>query len=442
MKARTGHVLVAVTLLAGLTSLTAPSSAANAVTFGAPFTLGSAMPYEMVEPAIAAHPASPNVLYVMSTIPSGTGVANKIWRLNVASWSPTTVAATDFDVIPGSVDVDIAVGPDTDTDPATATVYAAPNKNLVKEYPVDGTGAQAGTASSTSLLTPVIGFMDRQWLAAGTNGTVHANWQGDLLNPREYYAAVTKTGGSYPASVTGELVTNVQRANSGPVAVNGTHAFIAYPAPGTINVARRELASPAPVWTSAVGGIATTNEFFPVVGVAGNKVYVTWSDGLDVYFAASYNNGLTFGQPQRVAEEPTERVSTFPTLVVAPSGAVAVAYYEGDGNPNVAAKDQPASTAWHVKVAVNTDPLGGGTWDVSTVNPTPVHHGSISAIPLFSPACTSDTQPNSNQLAELFEITRTADGHLALAYPTDAPGAPECDVILTVSIQTGGTLLV
>jgi hypothetical protein len=190
------------------------------------------------------------------------------------------------------------------------------------------------------------------------------------------------------------------------------------------------------------------NMLFPVVDVdrAGN-VYVAWSDGFKVEYAASTDGGKHFTKPYQVnhgnrglakgtgAERPDPGQSDlFPWIAAGANGLLDVVWYHGEGGAkgsNLAYRDPgDKNTRWTVGFAQLGRAQTAHPSELTYSNAiTPVvHRGDIcqngtfcSLVPVpGAPASTGD-----RSLLDFFEVAIDREGraNVALADNADAPGA-------------------
>ena len=180
------------------------------------------------------------------------------------------------------------------------------------------------------------------------------------------------------------------------------------------------------------------NNFFPSLAVdpTSGKLYATWSDGKDVSFATSSDQGVTWSSPPTVVNIEPANTAIFP-WVAAYNGKVDVVYYAT--TPSVSSNGGligDSSTVWKVYLAQTTD--NGATFTQSLVSNSPNHVGPVSTLGILSP-------PGTRNLLDLFQvaidpitgragvvytddtITKDPSGNplpqVVLAYETDPPAS-------------------
>ncbi|MFN2538970.1 MAG: sialidase family protein, partial [Mycobacteriales bacterium] len=195
------------------------------------------------------------------------------------------------------------------------------------------------------------------------------------------------------------------------------------------------------------------NMLFPVVDVdkAGN-VYVVWSDGFKVEYAASSDGGKTFSAPYQVnrdnrglvqgtgAEKPDPGKSDlFPWLAAGADGYLDLVWYHGQGGAptsNLAYRDPgDKNTSWTVAFAQlgNAHRSVGGKTSPTVLNyseaVTPVvHTGDICQNGTFCslvPVPGAPFSTGDRSLLDFFEVAIDKQGraNIALADNVDSPGA-------------------
>lgn len=195
------------------------------------------------------------------------------------------------------------------------------------------------------------------------------------------------------------------------------------------------------------------NLLFPVVDVdkAGN-VYVVWSDGFKVEYAASTDGGTTFSKPFQVntdnrglvpatgAEKPDPGKSDlFPWLAAGADGYLDVVWYHGEGGSptsNLAYRDPgDAKTSWTVAFSQlgNAHRATGGKTTPTVLNYSeavtpPVHTGDICQNGTFCslvPVPGAPFSTGDRSLLDFFEVAIDKQGraNIALADNAAAPGS-------------------
>ena len=144
---------------------------------------------------------------------------------------------------------------------------------------------------------------------------------------------------------------------------------------------------------------------FPSLAVdpANGDLAAVWSDGHQVFFAASTDQGSTWTTAAAVNIAPAT-TAIFP-WVAARNGKIDVVYY----GTNASSKDDP-SASWNVYLAQTLD--GGASFAQSLVNRKTNHVGVI---------CTNGTgcAPGTRNLLDLFEVAINAAGKSAIVYTDD-----------------------
>lgn len=162
-------------------------------------------------------------------------------------------------------------------------------------------------------------------------------------------------------------------------------------------------------WTANIAFTAApgTNlaNIFPALTVdpTNGNIYAAWSDGQNVYFAGSTDQGNHWTTPVIVNAAPAVITAVLP-WVAAYNGTVGVVYYGTSSASNL-----DASAYWHVYFAQ----LNGGTFTQTQVNGAPNHHGVI---------CTGGIGcgPGTRNLLDLFEVAiNPTNGKTAIIYTDD-----------------------
>jgi hypothetical protein len=161
---------------------------------------------------------------------------------------------------------------------------------------------------------------------------------------------------------------------------------------------------------------------FPVLAVdpTNGKLYAVWSDGHQVYFAGSSDQGMHWTAPVVVNTSPAT-TAIFP-WIAAYSGTVDVVYY----GTTASSKDD-ASAVWNTYLAQTMN--DGASFTQNKVSNTSNHTGVI---------CTQGIgcAPGTRNLLDLFEVSiNPQNGKAAVIYTddtltTDADGHPLPQIVL------------
>jgi len=161
---------------------------------------------------------------------------------------------------------------------------------------------------------------------------------------------------------------------------------------------------------------------FPSLAVdpTNGNLYAVWSDGQQIYFSASSDQGSHWTAPVFVNASPAD-TALFP-WIAAYNGTVDVVYY----GTSAASKDDE-NAVWNVYLAQSAD--GGANFSQSLVSHTPNHVGVI---------CTQGTgcQGGTRNLLDLFEVAINPQNGLAgIIYTddtltTDSNGNPLPQIVL------------
>lgn len=236
----------------------------------------------------------------------------------------------------------------------------------------------------------------------------HLNQTGNLVIDRENRAgAVANRAGTVPFWAYQAFVSN-SKAGVGHGIGNdgvGNEIFIAVSNDGGYTWIDE------PVGCSSRIGRADDglNNEFPVAAVAPDAtVWVTWSDGIDVYAARSMNHGRSWTCEGPVSATTHARGAAFEPWITATRAGVDVVYY---ATPNVRAGSQTVTYVYFAQ-------LVHGRWTIP-VRVAPVHAGSV---------CQSGASCTSNrQLLDDFGVDTDPNGwaHIAFTADADANGAPK-----------------
>ncbi|MDP9183843.1 MAG: hypothetical protein M3P04_13845 [Actinomycetota bacterium] len=211
------------------------------------------------------------------------------------------------------------------------------------------------------------------------------------------------------------------------------------------------------------------NMLFPVVGVdKAGIVYVVWSDGFKVEYAASNDGGKHFTKPRQVnhgnrglvkgtgANKPDAAKSDlFPWIAAGASGLLDVVWYHGEGgarDSNLAYRDPgDKNTKWTVAFAQIGKAASKKPRELSYSEAvTPItHRGDICQNGTFCglvPVPGAPFSKGDRSLLDFFEVAIDKDGraNIALADNADAPGALQTAYIRQTSgysLTTGKKLV-
>jgi hypothetical protein len=428
-------------VLAALTSL-APTvlGPAAAIAFGAPATLPLSQGFG--EPNIAIAPDGG--IYVAA--PSSSTPLTGVWR----SLDGGASFSRAHDTLGSGGDSDVAVD-------AGGTVYAS---DLLNDVPVSVSTDRGASFDYVTLSAPN-DDNDRQWLAAGSAGTVWSSWK-DLSFGlgRERVATSHDAGITWSASsIAGSDVAQAGKI----VAANDTHLLIpmwtnreglrvaqSFDGGATWQSTRAATLGVTSVASQPILQLDTL--LFPVLAVdADGTIYFAWSEavtasapaaqvsilGAQVHLTWSADGGATWHDPLILS--PPDEYAVFPAIAADAPGHVLVAWYEGVPPAGVVlTPDVAAGTQWFVKVASTPNALAP-TPSWSSVRATGViHTGPVctigsACIPLANPVAFD------RRLLDFFGVAEKADGNVAIAFTTtETPnGAPTLQVV----VQTGGPRL-
>jgi hypothetical protein len=179
-------------------------------------------------------------------------------------------------------------------------------------------------------------------------------------------------------------------------------------------------------WTASLvyqiaPGLSFAN-IFPALAVdpTNGKLYTAFSDGKQVFFSSSNDQGVHWSSAVAVSAAPAT-TAIFP-WVAAYNGTVDVVYYA----TSAASKDDP-NAIWNVYMAQTTN--DGASFTQSQVSNSPNHFGEV---------CTegSACDPSSRTLLDLFEVSiNPQNGRAAIIYTddtktTDPDGNPLPQIVL------------
>lgn len=144
---------------------------------------------------------------------------------------------------------------------------------------------------------------------------------------------------------------------------------------------------------------------FPALAVdpASGRLAAAWSDGHQVFFSTSSDQGATWSAPVTINTAPAA-TAVFP-WVASRNGKIDVVYYA----TTASSKDDPTAV-WNVYLAQSLD--GGGSFTQNLVSAQPNHIGVI---------CTNGTgcAPGTRNLLDLFEVATSSTGKAAVIYTDD-----------------------
>lgn len=210
-----------------------------------------------------------------------------------------------------------------------------------------------------------VDFHDKGWVAAGRTGTIHVMWLA-LLAPGNMYFRSTDGGQTFPAQDMEVLASTIESSGQGSFVDVGTN-YEVYATWGSGGIQLRRSFNDGVDWDAARvvlepnqanmpglsprdrrGGFPTfatdRNPFSPFA----DALYYVWQDecttawsnecpdraGAAVYFASSFNNGNSFGEPIRISTPSfgdEDDYEIFPVVSVSPGGVIDVSWMDTEG---------------------------------------------------------------------------------------------------------------
>lgn len=317
----------------------------------------------------------------------------------------------------GGGDIDLAVG---FRDPADCNNPNPPKlaySSLVAANISTGNSLDKGVTFNLNPLGNVTGGPpgdDRQWQEFRGEETVYLLYR--TLVPAIAQVQRSNDGGfTYgPTSVVGTIgqvgSVDVHQA-SGTVYASGSTGTVCS---GTPTEDEEDLGLPPSRWScniAATDPAGVSNIFFVVKvaddGTENGTVYVTYSNGTDIFLAHSRDKGVSWSSPVRVSNGSDTRTSLFPWLETGPTpGSVGVVWF-GSSNPT-----NSDEADWEVFYAVSFD----ADSDTPTFRQVKagdhfIHGSNIS---------TGGTLGNANRnLIDYFQIGFDPQGAAVIAYTDD-----------------------
>lgn len=273
----------------------------------------------------------------------------------VELWSAAPGAAlASVGMIPpvlGGLDVDLAVGSSGSL--YDATLYSQTPNAPTGSYGI-GTGAcpagsvPADPAACYGVQKVDISHTDRPWIAADGPSTVYLSYHDGSQSEQIDVAKSTDAGHTWAKPAEAIVPALRNQANfynfAGNLVVDPRdhtvyQIFVAGPVPGkgqnqdynTVYMAISrdggQTFADSLVYQAPAG--ARLDNLWPVATVdAGGNVYAGWSDGHDVWIAASSDQGVTWAAPFRVSQDGAAlQTSVEPWLAAGAPGDVGVAWY-------------------------------------------------------------------------------------------------------------------
>ena len=333
---------------------------------------------------------------------------NPIYRGQPDQFSPDEAVEVGAD---GGGDVDLAVGFD-DTD------EGAPPKLAFTSLKIANLSAARSEDRGATFLKNTLGSAtggvpvdDRQWLEFYGKDKVYMLYR--TFQPAVTQIQRSEDGGlTYGPAVTAGTIGQVGSIDvdqyDGTVYVSGSNGVVATgipPAPGLMPV----------TFTNRQVATNAANLFF-VVKVADDKlpdgthlgtVYVTYSNGRDVFIKYSRDKGATWSQAIRVSDGPETRTSLLPWIETGPlPGSVGVVWYGTDAAAN------GDDARWKVFFAQSTNALSASPVFRQVQASDHVVHGANISL--------GGTLGNANRnLLDYFQIAFDPTGAAVIAYTDD-----------------------
>jgi hypothetical protein len=329
----------------------------------------------------------------------------------------------------GGLDVDLAVG-------STGTLYDATLYSQTPNAPTGSYGIGTGACPAGSLPDPTacygvqkvdISHTDRPWIAADGPSTVYLSYHDGSQSEQIDVTKSTDAGRTWGKPAEAIVPALRHQANfynfAGNLVVDPRdhtiyQIFVAGPTPGKgqnqdyntvyMAVSRDGGQTFADYLVYQAPAGARLDNLWPAATVdASGGVYAGWSDGHDVWIAASTDHGATWAAPFRVSQDgPALQSSVEPWLAAGGTGDVGVAWY---GSP--AADNMSATATWQVYFAQ----VRGATSAAPTISQTVVSDHTISTGPLCTEgdACPAGTRTLYDDLGVALD---PATGLAAVAY--------------------------
>jgi hypothetical protein len=327
----------------------------------------------------------------------------------------------------GGGDEDIAIG-------ATGNVY------ITSLWLGSATQSKSTDGGNTWVVNPLstdIPAADRQWIAAYGNNVVYLTWKqlgADLNGTTSIWVAKSFDGGvTFPqlVNVTTPEVGDVQPGDQGNIVVDPTTGYVytSFLGENDVNTLYQARSIDGGLsWTikkvySAASGSLVN--IFPITAVdsVGN-VYVTFSDGHNIFLTASSDHGANWTTPVRVSNGPDAKTSLAAWIEGGTAGRVNIMWWGTSASDN----NDPTAN-WKVIMAQSQNALANVPTFTQKALSGVMHTGAICTNGL---GCASGTR----NLAEYFAHTTYLDGNAVVVYPDDKNNA---NPMTTFVRQTGGS---
>ena len=332
----------------------------------------------------------------------------------------------------GGGDEDIAVSP-------SGVLYAS---SLWLGSATQSTSFDGGNVWVSNPVSSDFPIVDRQWIAAHGNNELYLTTKqlGALLSGTEtlFVAKSFDNGATFPQLT--PITTpeqGVQPGDQGNIIVdqhNGNvytvfideHGNIVWLARSTDGGKTWGLKQ---VFTAPVG--MNLANIFPVVGVdAASNVYVTFSNGVNVYLTASTDGGGTWTVPVRVNNGTGTKTAIGAWVSAGAANSVNISWW---GTSASNAND--TSAQWHVFVAQSKNATAAVPTIIQTAATPVMHVGPICNQGL---SCASGTR----NLAEYFGTDIGLNGEALIVYPDDKNTTSSTGAARTFFVkQTGGSTI-
>jgi hypothetical protein len=388
-----------------------------------------------IEPRVAVDPVGNMYAAAIQGVPAGTDAwksmdAGKTWKyLGQPDGAQAAAVSIGRGEGLGGGDEDIAIG-------ASGNVY------ITSLWLGSATQSKSTDGGNTWIVNPLstdVPGTDREWLAAQGNNVVYLTYKqlGVALSGTEsIFVAKSFDGGiTFPQIV--EATTpqfGVQPGDQGNIVVDPASGYVYTSFIGQNDLTKLYQARSTDgglswtikqVYSAASGSLVN---IFPITALdrAGN-VYISFSDGHNIFLTASTDHGATWTTPVRVSNGAGTKTSLSAWIEAGDAGKVNVMWWGTS-----AASNMDTAANWQVFMAQTQNALANvPTFTQSALSPV-MHTGAI---------CTNGTgcASGTRNLAEYFAHTTYLDGNAVVVYPDDKNNASP---MTTFVRQTGGSKII
>lgn len=408
-------------------------------TFTAPLVLpgppDAAFNQQGLEPRVTTDPLGNIYAAAIQGIPAGTDTwksmdGGKSWTyLGQPDGAQAAAALGARGAGAGGGDEDLAIG-------STGNVYV---DSLWLGSAAQSTSLNGGATWIVNPFSTDVPLVDRQWIASDGASNLYLTYKqlGVLLSGTEsIFVAKSFDGGiTFPQIV--EVTTpqfGVQPGDQGNIVVDKNNGYVYTSFVGQSNANTIYLARSADggktwgikqVYTAA-NGASLANVFVITTVDAASNVYVSYSDGHNIYMTGSRDQGVTWTTPVRVSNGVSTKTALSPWIEAGQAGKVNIVWWGTNSGNNL-----DTTAQWKVFFAQTQDFFKNIPVFYQSAA-TPVMH--VGAICVNGTGCASGTR----NLAEYFAQGTYRDGTSLIVYPDDNNNPSPMTTFIR---QTGGPII-